>query len=537
MFRKMIRKIKLIDQVNKQQIYEKINFNEAQPLSKDLKINLDTLKTVFEDASDIVIREFKIGTEQKIEAFLIMIDGLVDSMAVDDGLLKALMLDGRLTQPSHGINKGNACKFIKECTLSMAKIREVRTMEDTIDAILSGDTALFIDGSDTALIVSARGWEARGVDEPDTEAVVRGPREGFVESLRTNTALIRRKIKSPSLKFEMMKIGRYTKTDICVAYIKGIANEKIVKEVKNRLEGIEIDSVLESGYIESFIEDAPLSPFPTVGNSEKPDIVSGKLLEGRVAILVDGTPFALTVPYLNIEAFQNSEDYYSRPFYASLVRMLRWIAFSTAVFLPGVYVAVTTFHHELLPPSLMISIAHATEGTPFPAAAEALLMQIIYEVLREAGVRLPRPVGQAISIVGALVIGESAVAAGLIGAPMVIIVALTAIASFVVPALSDVNTLARLFLIIMGGIAGLYGIMLGYAGILVHLCSLRSFGVPYTSPIAPATLSDLKDTFIRAPWWMMRTRPRPLGVKNPVRQNSGQMPRYSKGDMDNERKE
>lgn len=536
MFRKVIKKIKLSGfQNNKQKTFkDKTTQDETskdtQPLSKDLKVNLNSIKAVFENCSDIVIREFKIGIEQQVEAFLVMVDGLVDKIAVNESLLKSLMLDARIAQPNRDINKNNAYMFVKECALSIASVKESGTLEDAVDAVLSGDTALFIDGSDTALIAAIRGWETRGVDEPDTEAVVRGPREGFVETLRVNTALLRRKIKNPNLKFEAMKIGKQTKTDVCVAYIKGIANDKIVREVKRRLEKIETDSILESGYIESFIEDAPLSLFPTVGNTEKPDIAGAKMLEGRVAILVDGTPFVLTVPYLFVEAFQSSEDYYSRPFYATFIRWLRWLAFFLSAFLPAMYVAVTTFHQELLPPALLVTIAAAEEGTPFPAFVEVFMMQVIYEILREGGVRLPRPIGQAVSIVGALVIGEAAVSAGLIGAPMVVVVALTAISSFVVPALSDVGALSRFLLLIMAGISGQFGIMLGTAGILTHLCSLRSFGVPYTSPIAPATFSDMKDVFIRAPWWAMFTRPRVLGVKNPVRQKFGQMPKPPEDD-------
>ena len=488
-------------------------------LSKNIDVNLKSIQDLFAGTSDLITREFKLGSEQQVKAFVVMISGLVNEASVNENFMKPLMFIRK------DFNKDNAFTLIKESVLSVANLKESRTLEETIDSILSGDSVLFIEGSDIALIASIRGWEARGVDEPKTDAVVRGPREGFVESLGTNMALLRRKIKNPNFKFEPMKIGKQTKTDICVAYIKGIANEKIVQEVKTRLNRIETDSILESGYIEAFIEDPPFSIFPTVGNSEKPDIVSAKLLEGRVAILVDGTPFALTVPYLFIEAFQASEDYYSRPYYASLIRIFRWLAFFLSTFTPGLFVAITTFHQELLPPALLISIAAAQEGTPFPAMVEALLMQVIYEIMREAGVRLPRPIGPAISIVGALVIGEAAVNAGLVGAPMVVIVGLTAISSFVTPALADINALSRFILIFLGGFAGLYGIMLGFIGFITHQCALRSLGVPYMSPLAPTTFSDLKDVFIRAPWWAMFTRPRVLGGNNPTRQKPSLMPK------------
>lgn len=522
---KPIKKIKLRNLQNKK---DNSNFKQgpkqespksSQLVSKDLNVNLNAIRTIFDGASDLIIREFKIGAEKKVPAFAIMLDGLVDKAAINEGLIKALMF------AKLDIDENNALALVKESALSIADIKEYNTMKDILDNILSGGSALFIDNSDIALVALIQGWEARDVKEPETEAVVRGPRESFVEPLRTNTALLRRKIKNVNLKFETMKIGKQTQTDVCVAYIKGIVNEKIVQEVKDRLSRIDIASVLESGYIEAFIEDAPYSIFPTVGNSEKPDIVAAKILEGRVAIITDGTPFVLTVPYLFVEAFQSSEDYYSRPFYASFIRLIRWLALITSVFLPALYVAVVSFHQELLPPSLLISIAAAQEGTPFPIVVEALLMQIIYEVLKEAGVRMPRPIGQAVSIVGALVIGEAAVTAGLIGAPMVIVVALTAVTSFITPSIADANVLTRLVMIILAGTSGEFGIMLGIACILVHMCSLRSFGVPYTSPAAPMIPSGLKDTFIRVPLWAMLKRPSVLRAQDTVKVKPGQMPK------------
>ncbi|TDT51944.1 spore germination protein [Fonticella tunisiensis] len=520
MFRKFIDKVKLTGLKNKAE-HKDVNdkfLTNTKTLSKSISVNIGMFRDIFEGASDLVIRNFKIGDKNKIKVALIMIDGLIDISEVNNNLMKSLMSLNR------DISKGNAATIVKESALSVANIKEAKTVEDSIDAILSGYALLLIDGSDIALKVSAPGWKSRSVSEPATETVVRGPKEGFVETLRTNIALIRRKIKNPNLKLEIIEIGKQTHTEVCIAYIKDLVEDKIVEEVRRRLSKIETDSILESGYIESLIEDAPLSIFPTIGNSEKPDIVSAKILEGRVAILVDGTPFVLTVPYLFVEAFQNSEDYYSRPFYATFIRLLRWLSFFISIYLPAMYVAVTTFHQELLPPALLTTIASAQEGTPFPTFVEALMMQIIYEILREAGVRLPKSVGQAVSIVGALVIGEAAVSAGLIGAPMVVIVALTAISSFVIPPMDNIISLTRLMLLILAGISGWFGIMLGTAGIITHICSLRSFGIPYTSSIAPLNISDMKDVFIRAPWWLMLTRPRVLGMNNPVRQSIGSIP-------------
>jgi spore germination protein KA len=492
--------------------------HKDEPLSSSIQANMDKIHMIFKGSNDVVIREFRIGTCKKIKGFIVYIDGLVDKRTVNESIMKPLMLAIALTQQKDGLLPKNTLTFIKEQVLSIVEVTESGTLEDVVSAVLSGDAAVFLDSSPVALLANARGWEARGIEEPKTEAVVRGSREGFTETLRTSTAQLRRKIKNQNLKIETMKIGRQTKTDVCIAYIRGIANDKIVEEVKRRLKRIDTDSILESGYLEQFIEDSPLSFFPTVGNSEKPDVLAAKILEGRIGIITDGTPFVLTVPYLFIEGFQVSEDYYSRPYYATLIRWVRFTAFFLSVFLPALYVALTTFHQEMIPSILLVTMAAAKEGTPFPAFVEALGMGIVFEILKEAGVRLPRPVGQAVSIVGALVIGEAAVTAGLIGAPMVIVVALTAIASFAIPSLVDVGAVMRLFLLIAAAGLGLFGVTMATLGILTHMVSLRSFGIPYLSPLAPTTAADLKDVLIRAPLWAMVTRPRVIGWQNPVRQ-------------------
>lgn len=487
---------------------------DSSAISLSIEENLQRIHDIFDESADVATREFNIGTKSTVHAFIVFINGLVDQPSVNLNLINPLMnLDRDLEDM-------DTLALIKESAISIANVKTSHTFDDVVNAILSGDTVLFVDNSKLALIASLRKSEKRSVEEPKTESVVRGPREGFVEGLGTNISMLRRKMKNPALKFSTMKIGKETQTEVCVAYIKGIAKDEVVSEVKQRLQRIDTDAILESGYIEAYIEDEPLTSFPTVGNTEKPDIVIAKLLEGRVAILVDGTPFVLTVPYLFIEAFQNSEDYYSRPFYATFIRWLRWLAFFFATFAPGIYVAITTYHQEFLPPALLVSIAAAQEGTPFPTMVEALLMQILFEILREAGVRLPRPVGSAVSIVGALVIGDAAISAGLVGAPMVVITALTAISSFVTPALTDVGTLHRFAFILAGGVSGLYGVMLTFVLALSHQVSLRSLGAPYMSPLAPSTLSDLKDVLIRAPLWALRTRPRVIGGDNPQRQKS-----------------
>ncbi|HEX3030424.1 MAG TPA: spore germination protein, partial [Clostridia bacterium] len=295
-----------------------------------------------------------------------------------------------------------------------------------------------------------------------------------------------------------------------------------ISEIKIRLNRIHTDAVLESGYIEAFIEDAPFSIFSTVGNSEKPDTAAAKILEGRAAILVDGTPFVLTVPMLFIESFQSSEDYYSRPFYSSLVRAIRYLGYFITIIAPAAYVALTTFHQELIPTLLLFTVAAGHEGIPFTSVIEALIMIVIFEILREAGVRLPKPIGSAVSIVGALVIGESAVSAGLIGPIMVIVVALTAISSFVIPAQTDSASILRYFLLILAGLIGGFGIIMGVLLVFIHLASLRSFGTPYLSPIAPFVPTDMKDSFIRMSLRKMVTRPSLIG-SNRYRQKTSDL--------------
>jgi spore germination protein KA len=336
--------------------------------------------------------------------------------------------------------------------------------------------------------------------------------------------MLRRKIKNPDFMLETMKIGVRTKTDVCIAYIGGLADPKLIEEIRRRLKKINTDAILETGYIEQFIEDAPYSIFSTVANSEKPDKVAAKLLEGRAAILVDGSPFVLTVPMLFMESFQAAEDYYSRPVFASITRLLRFTAFLISVLAPALYVALTSFHQELIPTPLLLTMAAAHEGVPFPSVLEAGLMVAAFEILREAGVRLPRPVGQAVSIVGALVIGESAVSAGLIGAPMVIVVSVTAVSSFIVPPQIDSGGILRFMLLILSGVMGGFGIAMGLIAVFIHLASLRSFGTTYLSALAPFNAEDMKDSFVRAPIWKLSKRPHDIANQDEIRQGSGLKP-------------
>lgn len=477
------------------------------PLCPTLEENMERLRDLFKDCSDVVGHQFE--PDQSPRCCMLFIDGLVQKDLIARDIIEPMLKTG----------VGNDIRKIVEAITPMGDAKVVSTMGELVLHILSGDALLIVDGCGDAVAFGVRHWEARGVSEPTTEAVIRGPHEGFVETLRFNTVLIRRKIRTPKLKMISLTVGRLTQTSIVVSYIEGVATPGVVQEVLDRINRIDVDGILESGYIEEFIEDSSLSPFPQMQYTERPDTVAANLLEGRVAILTDGTPFVMIVPAVFAQFMQASEDYYTRFLMAAAIRFLRYIFLFVALLLPALYVAIITFHQEMLPTNLLLSVAASREGVPFPAIVEALAMEITFEILRESGIRLPKTVGQAVSIVGALVIGESAVRAGLVSAPLVIVVSITGISSFAIPRYNAAIAIRmlRFPLIFLAGFLGLFGIVAGLCGILIHLCSLRSFGVPYLTPMAPMNWQILKDVFIRAPLWLMRRRPRQIGEVNPIR--------------------
>lgn len=494
---------------------------QQKKFTASLSDNRATLEHILGKSGDLVYREFSFGKDGQCRGLLIFVDGLANQEILNESVMGVFQYERRFAQLTGFDLSGEGdggLEQIKAAMLTVADVKDAPTVGKAVDGCLSGETIFIVDGCPQALLVNTRGWERRSVSEPETEAVIRGPREGFTENLRTNTALLRRKIKAPGLTMEALKLGRRTRTDICIVYIKGLCDAGLLQRLRRRLRRIDTDAILESGYIEQYIEDAPFSLFPTVGYSEKPDVVAAKLLEGRVGIIIDGTPFVLTAPMLFNESFQTAEDYYIRPYFASFVRALRYLAYFFSILGPALYVALTTFHQELLPTSLLFTMTAAREGVPFPAALEAFLMLGTYEILKEAGLRLPKPVGQAISIVGALVMGESAVSAGLVSAPMVVVVAMTAVSSFVVPTQTNAGTLLRIIFLALAALMGGYGILLGLLGMLIHLSGLTSFGVPYLSPAAPFHPEDSKDLLIRAPLWMMLSRPVGMAKRNVRRQ-------------------
>ncbi len=494
-------------------------------LSQNLEGNLQILREALGQSSDVIIRDMKINSNSKADAAVIYIDGLVDRNLVNHDILQPLMFNLQVIKDNVKERHSSLIDYIKSSVLTVGQISDTKDIDTVISGVLLGNTAVLAEGVTQALLIDTKGWETRNIEEPSNEVSIRGPKDSFTETLRTNTALLRRRIRDPRLTFQSLQIGERSKTDVAVAYIKGITPDNLISEINQRLERIDTDAILDIGYIEQFIEDSPLSLFPTVGITQRPDVVAAKILEGRAAILVDGSPMALTMPFLFMEGFQNQEDYYARPFFSSSIRWLRLLGFILSIYLPGTFVSLTAFHPELFPTQLLVSVAAAREGIPFPVAVEALLMLSLFEILREAGLRMPRSLGPAVSIVGALVIGQAAVSAGLVGAPMVIVVATTAIASFLVVPYADAGALLRFIMTVVAGFLGLFGMVIIQLEILSNMAALRSLGVPYLSPVSPLNLCGLKDTFLRAPLWAMDSRPEFLDSPDKRRQSPGQMPR------------
>lgn len=473
------------------------------------------LKQLFENCSDAVIRN--IEYKGKVRGLLVYMEGMADAESIQDHALYPLFYEEEANQdPPSDIR-----------SLSVAQVIAKDNFDEAIESVMCGGAAIFGEGLGRALILNVRKGTRRNVEEPDTEVTIRGPREGFTENLRVNTALLRFKIASPKLKMERIPVGEYTRTNVVLSYIDGLADPNVIENVRSRLRSIKIDGILESNYIEELIEDHPNSPFPTMQNTERPDTVAGHLLEGKFAILVDGTPFVLIGPITLWTLLQASEDYYQHHIFSTLLRWLRYAFLFIALYTPAFYVAITTYHQDMLPTPLLWSVAASREAIPFPALIEALIMEISFEALREAGVRLPKIIGQALSILGALVIGQAAVQAGIVSAPVVIIVSLTGIASFTIPRfnLAIAIRMLRFPLMVAAALFGLFGIIIGTMLVLIHLCQLNSFGFPYLSGVAPLKRKELKDILVRNPWRRMKTRP--VSVTDPRqrrRQSAAKMP-------------
>ncbi len=491
---------------------KEIENNFTLKVSDKLQTNIENLNNMLDNPDDLKIRLLKLG-DTNIECAIAYIEGIVDTQSIQQSVLGNL--ENMSNLPTVAVD---LFEYIYSKQIAINDVQKASTLDELALPLLSGFTIFYMDGVPTVLTINTIGGEQRSIEEPITETLIRGPRAGFVENLQTNLGMIRRNIKDQNLRFKTYQVGRRSKKNLVVAYVDGIIHPELLKEVDRRLKTIDIDIVPESGYIESWIEDSSLSPFPQMLNTERPDKVETAIMQGKVGIFVDGTPFVLILPIVFSNVLQSPEDYYERWTIGSLLRLLRYLGAFLSIFLPALYIAIIGLQPGMIPSNLAFSIAQTREGVPFPPVVEAFLMVITMELLQEAGARLPQTIGQTIGIVGGLVIGEAAVQAGFVSPIMVIVIALTAIANFAVPAYSFAIAfrIIRFGIMVAAGIFGLFGIILVYIMINIHFVNLKSFGVPYSTPFAPFFKADWKDVIFRSPIQTLKKRPAYLKTEDDI---------------------
>ena len=507
---------------------------EPKNIYPSIDVNLEYIKTRYNFLinSDIIIREFTLSARNKqYKAFLLFIDGMVDTELINNYVLKPLMLrnkantyegdEDRIISEAktnnitvRKIKKFNILDYITSSLLPENNLTITTSFEEIIKGVNSGDCALFIDTLNIAFDIDVKGFQQRTIDTPQNETVIKGPQEAFVENIRTNTSSLRRIINNESLIIQNIEIGNVTRTKCALCYIKDIANSDLIAEVEYRLNNLKVDALLSSGELEQLIVDSNDLAAPRVISTERPDTVSRYLLEGRIAVLVNGTPFAIVMPATIVDFLSTPEDLNLKPAFSNFLRVIRFVGATIILLLPGVYVAITSFHQEIFPTQLLFSILAARENVPFPVLLEIILMELSFELIREAGLRLPSAIGFTVSIVGALVIGQAAVDASLVSPPLVIIVALTAIASSSIPDFSFGFHLRlfRFIFILLGFIAGFLGISLGLFVYVCMLSNVKSFGLSTTTPFAPNITSKSNKYFI-PPIWKREYRPAYLDPK------------------------
>lgn len=474
----------------------------------NLDDNIKQMKEQFSHDNTFICRMVQGRGSPALRAALFFFDGMVESSSINESIIKPISLWEEAPLPMDAVI--DEVLHIDDCPFDPP-------VDKLVSAFLYGDTIVLVDGDSRPAVVNTKGFAKRGPDEPDNEKVLRGPREGFTEAFMGNLALIRRRLRTPDLCFEFSQVGSVSHTTVSVCYINGIADQTVLQAVKQRLKQIELDAVLDANYLSELMRDDRFSPFPTTGFTERPDIVAAKLLEGRIAIVVDGTPVVLTVPHILQETFQANDDYYISYLYTNLTRWLRVLGFVLTITLPAIYVALLTWHQEMIPTRLLFSIAASRQGVPFTTFTEAVGILIIFEILKEAGTRTPETIGQALSIVGGLVLGQAAVDARFASAPMVIVIAFSGVTALIVPKLRTAALLLRFFLLICAAILGLYGVLLGLACILAHVCRLTSFGIPYLTNILAGEKHNGQDVLFRFPWFAMKPDKRFLAGWNEVR--------------------
>lgn len=465
---------------------------------EDLKFALKT--------DDLVVRRFHIYWNQRQQwpAALLYIDGITDKRMIQDALIKPML--ERI--PAEDLKNISVISLLQTSIIDAGEVRRVRSEQECLDSLVTGNVIVWLDGEPEGLAVLLPEWRDRGVPETKNQTVVRGPQEAFTEALSTNLSLVRRRVKSPDLRIVRKTLGTVTNTNIAILYVSGIADDPMVATVLEKIDSVSLRGIFEGEYLEELIRDDPKSIFPTVFNTDRPDTVSAGLVEGRIAIIVDGSPFALIVPSLFMDFIHSAEDHYQLPLFSTLIRLLRLLALFIATMAPSLYVAITTFHQDLIPTKLLISLAAQREGVPFSALLEALMMEITFEILREAGIRMPRTIGQAVSIVGTIVIGQAAVEAGIVSAVMIIVVAITAISSFAIPgySLSVAIRIIRFVLMLVASFFGLFGLTVCVLLLVTHLCSLSSLGKPYMGSYAPFSGKNQSDYILRLPYWMQKRK-------------------------------
>ncbi|MFM9281399.1 spore germination protein [Paenibacillus jiagnxiensis] len=494
-----------------------------EKLTWDLEANLEHFQKLTGGSPDFIVRKFYTGIEHPVKTAIAYLDSMVNTDAVNNLVMRSLLGEPAREATANEPTAEGIFRLLQERALTVGEIKGYQEWKIMMAALLSGDTLIFVDGCERVIGCSTRGGESRAVSEPTTQNVVRGPKDAFVESLFTNVALIRRRIKSTDLALEVLQIGETTLTNVALLYMKTIADENTVDEVRRRVNDINIDAIFESGMVEELVQDRRLTPFPTIYNSERPDTVASNLLEGRIGLIIDGSPFVLMMPAVFANFFQSSADYAERYDLATALRLLRYVCFIILVLGPSIYIAFTTFHYEMIPTPLLISILAQRETVPFPAFLEAVLLESTFEIMREAGIRMPRLVGQTVSIAGAVVLGQAAVQAGIVTPLLTIVVAITGIASFAIPSYNMANSgrLFRFGFMVLAALFGLYGLALGLITLVAHLTSLKSFGVNYMSPFSPFDLNSLKDTILRLPAWKVKKRPLMTSSKNMRRARGG----------------
>jgi len=506
---KKLEKIKLTDK-------KEGSYKEEKPdISKQLSENKRVIEERFSIPlnGDLIIRKFDITVKDSvIAAFLIFFDGLVDTKVINDDILQPLMLLSNLDIKSDGENILN---YIRSHILPHNQLKEARTHQEVIDEVYFGGCGLYIDGLDTAFTADVKEFPGRSVERPNNELVIRGPQEGFTESLRSNTGLIRKRLMDQKLITENIIIGKRSRTPCSIMYVKDIANDSLVAEVRRRLKSIEVDHIMDTGELEQFIEDDPSLPTPQVMATERPDRVCTMLTEGRVAIVMHGSPFALVVPITSSDIMYSAEDQYLRFPYSNLLRIIRILALLMSLLLPGIFLAITNYHHEMIPTDLLLAILSAREKVPFPSVVEVFLMEISFELIREAGIRIPGPIGPTLGIIGALILGQAAVEANIVSPILIIVVAVTGLGSFAIPNFSAgfAFRILRFGFIILAAISGFLGITVGLVLIGLWMVNAKSFGVPFVSPVAPRTSGGFSDAVFKSPVWKQEKRPDYMNAK------------------------